>query len=474
MKKTYTTTVPDRVGAFLKADACITELGLNITRISYNKAVDAHIIFLEVEGEESQLFALEQKLHRLGYLGEHQKPQEVVLMEFTMTDRVGSLLPVLELIEQKNLNISFLSSREDGSGYQHFRMGILMENGEAVSDFVHQASMICPVSVVDYDRSETVLDNTVFYLSFADEIAKKLQLSQEEKNRILVQSNRIMQTLEEQNSPFYKTFDYIGRIADRHRKYRGKRYLPRITQKNLSDEVTLYLCEPPCGSNTAVLKTPNRLLFVDAGFPFCFADLMTALSQEIPDFDTLPKELVLTHPDVDHCGRLDAFDRVYLNQKCADHYQKERLHQKGVREKDDRHAPYVAISKILSDYKTPTGHNFTVIGGTEEPTDAPLTPIGILSLDGLSFLLYEGQGGHVPGEMVLIEPNLKLVFSGDIYVNTKAQTKEQRDYNRIAPYLMTSVDIDATLAKEERNALLSLLSNGSWTIYGGHGAPIEI
>ena len=103
-----------------------------------------------------------------------------------------------------------------------------------------------------------------------------------------------------------------------------------------------------------------------------------------------------------------------------------------------------------------------------------MTPIGILSLDGLSFLLYEGQGGHVPGEMVLIEPSLKLVFSGDIYVNTKAQTKEQRDYNRIAPYLMTSVDIDATLAKEERNALLSLLSNGSWTIYGGHGAPIEI
>ena len=48
MKKTYVTTMPDHVGAFLQASRRISELGINITRVSYNKAVDMHTLFLEV------------------------------------------------------------------------------------------------------------------------------------------------------------------------------------------------------------------------------------------------------------------------------------------------------------------------------------------------------------------------------------------------------------------------------------------
>ena len=50
MRQTFTTTMPDRVGAFLKASRCIAGAGANITRVSYNKAVDMHILFIEVEG----------------------------------------------------------------------------------------------------------------------------------------------------------------------------------------------------------------------------------------------------------------------------------------------------------------------------------------------------------------------------------------------------------------------------------------
>ena len=35
MKRVFTTMMPDRAGAFIGADRCITELGLNITRVSY-------------------------------------------------------------------------------------------------------------------------------------------------------------------------------------------------------------------------------------------------------------------------------------------------------------------------------------------------------------------------------------------------------------------------------------------------------
>ena len=55
MKKTYVTSKPNHIGAFLKASKCFSELAINITRVSYNKAVDSHTLFIEVDGEEKQI-----------------------------------------------------------------------------------------------------------------------------------------------------------------------------------------------------------------------------------------------------------------------------------------------------------------------------------------------------------------------------------------------------------------------------------
>ena len=55
MKKTYVTSMPNHIGAFLKASKCFSALGINITRVSYNKAVDSHTLFIDAEGTEEQL-----------------------------------------------------------------------------------------------------------------------------------------------------------------------------------------------------------------------------------------------------------------------------------------------------------------------------------------------------------------------------------------------------------------------------------
>ena len=55
MKKTFITTMPDHAGAFLAASRAIAEIGANITRVSYNKAVDSHTLFIDVDGDEKEL-----------------------------------------------------------------------------------------------------------------------------------------------------------------------------------------------------------------------------------------------------------------------------------------------------------------------------------------------------------------------------------------------------------------------------------
>ena len=55
MKKTYVASLPDQVGSFLEASRLLSSLGINITRLSYNKAVDTNTLFLEVNGAPEQI-----------------------------------------------------------------------------------------------------------------------------------------------------------------------------------------------------------------------------------------------------------------------------------------------------------------------------------------------------------------------------------------------------------------------------------
>ena len=62
MKKTYITTMPHHIGAFLKASECLAKLNINITRVSYNKAIDSHTLFIKTRPTLAQLLEQEAKL----------------------------------------------------------------------------------------------------------------------------------------------------------------------------------------------------------------------------------------------------------------------------------------------------------------------------------------------------------------------------------------------------------------------------
>lgn len=95
--------------------------------------------------------------------------------------------------------------------------------------------------------------------------------------------------------------------------------------------------------------------------------------------------------------------------------------------------------------------------------------LGEWTFGALRFQVLEGQGGHLPGELVLVERERRLVFTGDILVSIRELTAEQAHYNHYAPYLMTSVDTGPALCAAERKELPALLGPGQWHIFGGYG-----
>lgn len=470
MKRTFTTIMPDTIGAFLKADKCITDIGLNITRVSYNKAVDTNMLFIEVEGEEKQLNLLENELIKEGYINGDFNTGKVVLMEFRLPDKPGALLPVLELIANYNFNISYISSQENESDYQDFKMGLYVENENELSAFVVQAVELCPVRIINYNQGERILDNTSFYTSFVNDIAKKMELSDKAKNELMINSNLIMQILDEKNLPPYKTFDFIGKFADHINNCKGDNYNPRLTRISLLNKDELLVIEPPCGSNICVFIKDDTLVFVDSGFNCYKKEVITLLEREVENYESKRKEILLTHSDVDHIGFLDIYDKVWLSENTAVNLINVSKGKQGYREQISSHAPYVKISKILSGYEFPSCQNFSVIGNKED--DELFSFIGKVHIDDLIFDAYEGMGGHVKGETVYVEREQRLVFTGDLFININDCIKEQKEFNILAPYLITNVDSKPELAREVRRQIKTVLGKGKWTIIGGHGAPM--
>ena len=265
MKKTYVTSMPDHVGAFLKASRAIASLGVNITRVSYNKAVDTHTLFIEAEGDPARLEQATEKLRAIGYLPSAEREGAVFLVEFKLRDVPGSVTAVLELISRYAFNISYISSQENGTDYQLFKMGLFIEDRDRFAQFIREASRICAVRVMDYDKIERSFDNSIFYVSFANELSSRMGLSEEERMDLVIQSNLVMQTLDEHGGAPHKTFEYIGKFGEALARYKGDVFAPRITRHQLAEDVLLTLIEPPCGSNTAILPAGGELLFVETG-----------------------------------------------------------------------------------------------------------------------------------------------------------------------------------------------------------------
>ena len=461
--------MPNHIGAFLKASKCFSALGINITRVSYNKAVDSHTLFIDAEGTETQLEKADIELEKIGYLQNSANKTSIVLLEFCLEDIPGSVTNVLELINKFNFNISYIRSQENGTDYQYFKMGLYVDDFDKISVFLKEAEKLCKVRVIDYNSSEKVYDNSIFYNTYVLGLSKAVGLSDEKSRELPVHVNLAMQTLDEEGLSPYRTFDSISKFAELLGASKGENFSPRISTHKIADNTEITLIEPPCGSNTITIKSCGKVLFVDSGYA-CFKNEMLDIFKKIvPEFETMEKTVLLTHADVDHCGLLPVFDKVIASLKTANCLKNEYEGKNGYRESNPLHKPYISICKILTSYEAVNPDKITTPWNDAENFNAPLTQIGFFEFGELHFEVYEGKGGHLPGEIVLIDYEKHIAITGDIYINTHGLTAKQAEYNQYAPILMTSVDTDPNLCLEERKAIMQRLGVGEWQIFGAHG-----
>ena len=472
MKRSFMTSLPDMSGAFLLASRIILAHGGNMVRASYNKAVDAHTLFVDVEGDAEALDAIESELHEAGFLQEGSRVK-VVLIEVEVSNVPGGVIPVLEALKKRNVSISYLSSQATGKTAP-LKMGLYIEEPDVIGALLDELAAICPVHIISYDAGEKKLDNTVFYLSFADEMRSLLDLTAQQTKEFIYYTNLLMQQLDEKGEPHSKTFEYISRFAHYVAEHNGAAHECRITCQRLTDRVTVTVLEPPCGSNISVLEDENTkaLLVIDGGFTCYQAQTMRLLRTLFPNFDARKKEMLLTHSDSDHTGICGHFNTVWCTRRTADCFAGEHIGLPCPREENPNMKPYYYLSKLITDYTPPTLSRLCMLD-TEAPDDnAPLSKVGKFRFADLDFDVYQGNGGHVPGETILLDERHRIGITGDDYINAVDMLPAQKEFNRLAPYLARSVNQDSVKYRAILQTLRHMLDGDGWLLLPGHGAII--
>ncbi|MDO5824781.1 MAG: hypothetical protein Q4Q22_00185 [Methanosphaera sp.] len=467
--KTFILRLEDRSGHLLEVSEIISSHNANITRLSYNKIVDQHAVFVEVYADEENIANLSKELEDNNLLLKQTSPEVDVLVTLQILDIPGVVTNILKVFEKYDVNISYVNTQENDTSYQYCKIGLYATSLELMQKALEQISTFCEIVDINYDTQEHIIDNTVFYHNFAGMMQKTLSLSQKETDIFLNNSNKILQILEDKNENYFKTFNYIRKFAEFTVDYKDEQFNPRISHKIIADNINLYLIEPPCGSNTYIIECDGELLFIDSGFA-CYEDEMKQFFHVLfPDFDNMNKQIVITHADMDHVGITDIFDDIHVSENTFINFKREHEGKKNFREENPLHEPYIKLDRIISRYNPPELTKLRIIGN--KTNDEEFERIGEFKFNELFFDVYESNGGHLKGEIILVEKEKKIVFTGDIFVNVKGFTKEQYDFNLLAPYLMGSVNTDSSKAAACRKILLNKCED--YLLCPGHGTWVQ-
>ena len=154
MKKTYVTKMPDKAGAFLLASQIISKYQGNIIRANYNKAVDLHTLFIEVSASAESHQKISEELSKCGYLFDaaESENQKILMIVLKLLDKPGSVTSVLQILKNFDVNISYISSQENGTEFQYFKMGLLIEDTRKIKNLIDEISKICEIKILDYDK----------------------------------------------------------------------------------------------------------------------------------------------------------------------------------------------------------------------------------------------------------------------------------------------------------------------------------
>ncbi len=333
------------------------------------------------------------------------------------------------------------------------------------------------LEILEYDTTGEKLDDTVFYVRFAQKLRPLVGEAEDAfLMRLLSDINHIVQELSALGKDHRQVFESILRSGATLHQTAGDGFYADVQRFPVTESVELLCFQLPCGGNVYLLATPEEALMVDTGYGIYHPDVAAMIKCYYADGPIT--RILVTHADADHSGAGGYYD-VPADMHPATRSIIEKANRAyGSRiETSILEEVYTKLINLFSRFRPPERYRLFPPPHGEYYSVFPV--LERIYIGDLEFLVLEGLGGHLQGQVYLICPECGLLFTGDTVINFGSLTAERSEFNTYADFLMTSVNVDSDVARGERKALLDIArdldaavaaSGRRCLVCGGHGA----
>ncbi|MDD1670178.1 MAG: MBL fold metallo-hydrolase, partial [Methanomicrobiales archaeon] len=304
----FITRVPDEPGSLQRAAAIITEGTGNINRVHYDRRIDACTVFFEATAEEGNAERIREGLRAAGFLQATLPAPGFLKFAVHLPHRPGALHDFLDHTTAARANIAFADFDDSGGEPGRLVMAMTLEDRSVAGRLLNRLKSRYRIEVLETVEGKDTLDDTVFYLRFAEELRSLLGGGEEAfLLRLLHDVNHLVQELNRRGEDPKTVFQSILATGRTLRETSGMGFYADVQRIPLAEGLTLTCLQPPCGGNVFLLVTQDGTLLVDTGFGIYHEDLLRAFSRfGLSDPRDLSAILV-THADADHCGGAGLF-----------------------------------------------------------------------------------------------------------------------------------------------------------------------
>ena len=455
--------MPDRPGALHRAAEIIKRYEGNINRIQYDRRIDRYIVFFEVTAVSDAYDKIREELEKIGYLQTSLQPVAFLKFHVYLPNCPGALFDFLNYITSSGANITYLDFDERGQHPERLVVGLNIENTSLIDTLLNQLKSGYRLEILEYDTTGEKLDDTVFYLRLAQKLRSFIGSAEDAfLMRFLHDINHIAQELSNLRKDPVEVFENILKVGDCLNRTTGDNFFADVQGVKISDGIELFCFQLPCGGNIYLFDTIFERVMIDTGYGIYYQDVVNMLQHYgLGDLGRL-KRIYITHADADHCGAAGYFSAPsYLNPETLLITRETSRAYGSSSQGCILEEVYTKIINLFSRFNPPSNVIlFPEISQSGEIIEKRgLFPvIARFKIGDLNFEALEGLGGHMHGEIFYLCPEEGLIFPEDALINFKSLSLDRTEYNVLAEYLMTSVNVDSGLAREERNALISLIS----------------
>ncbi|TAJ44031.1 MBL fold metallo-hydrolase [Methanofollis fontis] len=478
-KFSFIARMPDSPGSLQRAAAIIKRYGGNINRIQYSRCIDPSTVFFEVTASFPDYLSIQDELAAIGYLQRRLPAISFLRFNVQLPHHPGALADFLEMTTDAGANIAHVDFDDSGKHPDRLTVSLSLEESENVDALLNALKSRYPLEILDYDTTGERLDDTVFYVCFAQRLRTLIGSAEDPFLLHLLQEiNHIVQELTNRGEDPLQVFASITETGETLKRTSGEEFYADVQRIDVGAGMTLICFQLPGGGNIYVFETADEAMMVDTGYGIYYPDVIEMFRHYGVADGTKLRRVVITHADADHCGAGGFYQApAFLHRGTEAIIQSQNRATGSPVESSILESVYTTIINLFSRFTPP--EDYTLFPEPDGEMRGIFPVLDRFTFAGMEFEVLESLGGHLHGLVYLFCPEAGILLTSDTVINFGSLTEARRRYSSLADFLVTSVNVNSDVARTERRALLEIAadvdralapSSRRCLVCGGHGA----